>query len=284
MYGHSEQAKIELLRIFLKYALHWSQITIQTYHKQECIPVGCVPVPHWPYAGVCFLGGVCSQGGVSAPGGSGLGGASGPGGVCSGGGYLVCGDLVWGVSAPGGVSGPGGLLPGGWGWYRSMHWGRPPPLWTESQTPVKTLPWPNFVAAGNDKNINNTSDSIKTSTKVRHQILKKFRKLRFTLRFVFALWRRTLDFMLIRILRISLFLFCRSCNYSMIYVPSDSFHDASEVYSNTETFTQHTMEKILFACFLKVYMSPFKSWQITCLQISSYLFWITTNDQCKCIE
>ena len=24
----------------------------------------------------------------------------------------------------------------------------PPPLWTESQTPVKTLPWPNFVAAG----------------------------------------------------------------------------------------------------------------------------------------
>ena len=23
-----------------------------------------------------------------------------------------------------------------------------PPLWTESQTPVKTLPWPNFVAAG----------------------------------------------------------------------------------------------------------------------------------------
>ena len=25
-----------------------------------------------------------------------------------------------------------------------------PPLLTESQTPVKTLPWPNFVAAGND--------------------------------------------------------------------------------------------------------------------------------------
>ena len=24
-----------------------------------------------------------------------------------------------------------------------------PPLLTESQTPVKTLPWPNFVAAGN---------------------------------------------------------------------------------------------------------------------------------------
>ena len=24
-----------------------------------------------------------------------------------------------------------------------------PPLWTESHTPVKTLPWPNFVAAGN---------------------------------------------------------------------------------------------------------------------------------------
>ena len=26
-------------------------------HKQECIPVGCVPAARWPYAGVCFPGG-----------------------------------------------------------------------------------------------------------------------------------------------------------------------------------------------------------------------------------
>ena len=91
-----------------------------------------------------------------------------------GGGCLLPGGGLlqgWGVSAPRGVSGPrggvwsrwgvwsqggvcsGGLLLGGsgpGGWYPSMHWGRhPPPPWTESQMPVKTLPWPNFVAAGN---------------------------------------------------------------------------------------------------------------------------------------
>ena len=37
--------------------------------------------------------------------------------------------LLWGGSAP------WGSTPGGW--YPSMHWGRPP-LWTESQTRVKT--------------------------------------------------------------------------------------------------------------------------------------------------
>ena len=58
----------------------------------------------------------------------------------------VCRSLL-----PGGGLLLGGLLLGGSAWgggYPSMHWGRPP-LWTESQTPVKTLPWPNFVAAGN---------------------------------------------------------------------------------------------------------------------------------------
>ena len=67
--------------------------------------------------------------------------------------------------------------------------------------------------------------------------------------------------MLIRILRISLFLFCRSCNYSMIYVPSDSFHGASEVYSNTETFTRHTMEKyslLAFSQFTCRHLNPDK--------------------------
>ena len=76
--------------------------------EQECIPVRCVPAARRPYAGVCFPGGVCSGGrGVSAPGG-----------------------LVW--------------VEGGWsggGWYPSMHWGRSP-LWTEWQTGVKILPWP----------------------------------------------------------------------------------------------------------------------------------------------
>ena len=65
-----------------------------------------------------------------------------PGGVCSG-----------GVSAPGGClvrggSGRGGLLPGGYG-IPACTEADTLPLWTESQMPVKTLPWPNFVAAGN---------------------------------------------------------------------------------------------------------------------------------------
>ena len=40
---------------------------------------------------------------------------------------------------------PGGVCSGGW---VSQHALRQTP-WTESQTPVKTLPWPNFVAGGN---------------------------------------------------------------------------------------------------------------------------------------
>ena len=55
--------------------------------------------------------------------------------------------------------------PGGGAWSRegAWSWGVPgprggsqhalrqtPPLWTESQTPVKTLLCPNFVAGGND--------------------------------------------------------------------------------------------------------------------------------------
>ena len=59
---------------------------------------------------------------------------------------------VWsqGVSGPRGVSGPmGGVCYGGV--WVSQHALRktPSPLLTESQTPVKTLPWPNFVATGN---------------------------------------------------------------------------------------------------------------------------------------
>ena len=73
--------------------------------------------------------------------------ASQGGGVCSGGG---------GVPTRGGgrcdVPGLGGGVPGPGGGLASQHALRqtPSPPWTESQTPVKTLPWPNFVAAGNN--------------------------------------------------------------------------------------------------------------------------------------
>ena len=51
----------------------------------------------------------------------------------------------WGVSSAGGRSAPRGA---------SQHALRQtPPSLTESQTPVKTLPCPNFVAGGNNKKI-----------------------------------------------------------------------------------------------------------------------------------
>ena len=106
-----------------------------------CLVQGCLV---WGVSGLAGLvpGDVWSGGclllDVSAPGGCLLGGMSAPRGC-----------LLWGegVSAPGGsaprgrVSAPGGVV--------SQHALRQtPPLWTESQTPVKTLPWLNFVAAG----------------------------------------------------------------------------------------------------------------------------------------
>ena len=129
--------------------------------KQECIPVECVPAAHWPYAGICFPGGGLQSWGVPGPGGVGVGCLV-RGGVClvQGGVCLVQGvaawsggcmpglggvclvqgglpglggvSLVWGVSAWswGGLAGPGG----------SPYWR--PPLWTEWQTGVKILPWP----------------------------------------------------------------------------------------------------------------------------------------------
>ena len=100
----------------------------------------------------CLLQGSVCFGGMPGPGGYLLWGVSALGGcllrgVCSGG--CVCSE---GVSALGCVSAPGGPGPGG-----SSLGGIPacteadtlPPLWTESQMHVKTLPWPNFVAAGN---------------------------------------------------------------------------------------------------------------------------------------
>ena len=109
---------------------------------------------------------------VSAPGEGGLL----FGGVCSWGvsalgGCLLLGDVCsWGVSAPRGVSASrGASAPRGVSAPRggvcsrgvsalggiSAHTEADTPLLKESQTPVKTLPWPNFVAAGKDAIENN---------------------------------------------------------------------------------------------------------------------------------
>ena len=63
------------------------------------------------------------------------------------GGCLLQGGLLEGVCLlGGGVSAPGGCLL--WGVGIPACTDADTPLLTESQTPVKTLPWPNFVAAG----------------------------------------------------------------------------------------------------------------------------------------
>ena len=85
-------------------------------------------------------GGVWFRGGL-VPGGSGPWGSWVPGGLVPGG----C-LLPGGVSGPGGVSSRGGVC--SQGGIPACTEGDPPPVWTESQTPVTTLPWPNFVAAG----------------------------------------------------------------------------------------------------------------------------------------
>ena len=80
--------------------------------------------------GVCSCGGCLVLGGVYSQGGL-LRGCLVLGGVCS-----------WGV-----VCSRGGCLLRG-GSQHALRQTPSPPLWTESQTPVKTLPWPSFVAAG----------------------------------------------------------------------------------------------------------------------------------------
>ena len=93
----------------------------------------CSGVYSWE---VCSRGVVCSWGGVCSM------GCLLPGGVCS-----------WGVSTPwGGVYSQGVSALGG---VCSRGCGIPPctvadtPLWTEWQTGVKILSWPQFIAAGN---------------------------------------------------------------------------------------------------------------------------------------
>ena len=109
------------------------------------LPGGGLPGPGG--GGWCLLpgGGVCSWGGL-LPGGSALRGVG-----------VVVPGLGGGVSAPGGPGpGDGGGVPGPW---VCLVWGgyipacteadTPPPV--DRQTPVKILPWPNFVAAGNNE-------------------------------------------------------------------------------------------------------------------------------------
>ena len=76
------------------------------------------------------------------------------GGVCLVGGCLPGQGAAWSreVSGPGGVPGPGGLWScggGAWSGGVSQHALRQTPLPpVDRHTLVKTLPWPNFVAAG----------------------------------------------------------------------------------------------------------------------------------------
>ena len=61
---------------------------------------------------------------------------------------LPGGFPCWGVLPAGGSPCPGVYLLGGVSLLGRLSLPETPP-WAESQTPVKTLPWPNFVAAGN---------------------------------------------------------------------------------------------------------------------------------------
>ena len=92
----------------------------QTFKKQECIPVGCVPPAHWPWY-VCW--GVCSWGG----------------GVCSWGeGLLLGGVCSWGGSALGGVS---ALQGGVCSWGGVNMWPVPSCIWCylyAASTPTET--------------------------------------------------------------------------------------------------------------------------------------------------
>ena len=98
--------------------------------KQECIPVGCVPAAHWPYAWVCF-GGVSLPGGASflGEGASFLGGASFWGGGSPWQGVPLAGGSPWhGASLAGGSPWQGGLLLGGSPYGGCLLLGRVPPL------------------------------------------------------------------------------------------------------------------------------------------------------------
>ena len=100
-------------------------------------PGGVVSAP-----GMVSAPGGCLLPGVSAPNGV----VSAPGGVCSWGGWCLLRGVV---SAPRGVSAPGGVV-----FIPACTETDTPPV--DRHTLVKILPWPNFVAAGNNSNQFNT--------------------------------------------------------------------------------------------------------------------------------
>ena len=88
-----------------------------------------------------------------------------PGGVLSPGVYFVLGGCTW-FQGGGGVC-LEGVVCSAWvcswgGGVVSQHALRQtPPPWTESQTPAKTLPWPNFVAAGKNSHKHFCQNNVK---------------------------------------------------------------------------------------------------------------------------
>ena len=114
------------MRTHLECTLHLLSRSMKTFHKQECIPVGCVPADRRPYAGVCF------PGGFSIPGGSAPGGCL-VWGVCLVRGGCACswGGGVWsgGVLHARGVVGVVASGPGGSGKENPPGWENPfPPV------------------------------------------------------------------------------------------------------------------------------------------------------------
>ena len=96
------------------YASYWNAFLLSiNLHKQECIPVGCVPPAHWPWGCICPGGCTC------------LGGCTCPRGV----------PARRGGTCPGGVPAQGVVYLGQNSWH----------------TLLKILPCPNFVAGGNKR-------------------------------------------------------------------------------------------------------------------------------------
>ena len=93
-------------------------------HKQECIPVGCVPTKIWRPPKIWR-----TPENLENP----------PENLKT---PRKFGDPSENLETPRKFGDPPPKI------WRPPKFGDHPP-WTESQTPVKTLPWPNFVAAGN---------------------------------------------------------------------------------------------------------------------------------------
>ena len=121
----------------------------QLHIWQECIPVGCVPAAHWPYAAVFFLGVCLVQGGGVLP------AKSRGGSPCQvPGGFSLPGLGGVSLTGPGGgfsLPGLGGLPARSWGGSScQVQGGYGIPACTEADTlppvdrhtPVKILPWP----------------------------------------------------------------------------------------------------------------------------------------------